>query len=62
MNSLITYLKNVRAELAHVVWPRPRIAAIHVALIVLITIIIGLLIAGLDYGFSAVIQRIIETH
>lgn len=59
MNSLVTYLKNVRAELTHVVWPRPRTAVIHVALIVLITIIIGLIIAGLDYGFSGVIQRIV---
>lgn len=60
MNSLVTYLKNVRAELTHVVWPRPRIAAIHVALIVLITIVIGLIIAGLDYGFSALIERIVN--
>lgn len=60
MNSLVTYLKNVRAELSHVVWPRPRTAAIHVALIVLITIIVGIIVAGLDYGFSAIIQHIAD--
>lgn len=60
MNSLVTYLKNVRAELTHVVWPRPRTAAIHVALIVLITVVIGLIIAGLDYGFSALIERVVN--
>lgn len=60
MNSLVTYLKNVRAELTHVVWPRPRTAVIHVALIVLITVVIGLIIAGLDYGFSALIERVVN--
>lgn len=62
MNSFVTYLKNVRAELAHVVWPRPRTAIIHVALIVLITVIIALIISGLDYGFSTVIERVINAR
>lgn len=60
MNSLVTYLRNVRAELAHVVWPRPRTAAIHVALIVLITLIVALIVTGLDFIFSSVIEHIVE--
>jgi len=59
MNSLITYLKNVRAELSHVVWPRPRTAIVHVALIVVISIIVALLVAGLDYGYSNAVERLI---
>lgn len=62
MNSLVTYLKNVRTELEHVVWPRPRTAIIHVALIVLVSIITALIITGLDYAFSGVIQRVIESR
>lgn len=62
MNSLVTYLKNVRAELDHVVWPRPRTALIHVALIILITIVVALIVSGLDYAFSSVIQRIIDAR
>jgi len=62
MNSLVTYLKNVRAELAHVVWPRPRTAIVHVALIVLITVIVALIVTGLDYGFSTVIERVINAR
>lgn len=62
MNSLVTYLKNVRAELTHVVWPRPRTAIIHVALIVLITIIVALIVTGLDYVFSAAIERVIQAR
>ncbi|HWU24638.1 MAG TPA: preprotein translocase subunit SecE [Candidatus Paceibacterota bacterium] len=62
MNSFVTYLKNVRAELAHVVWPRPRTAIVHVGLIVLITVIVALIVTGLDFGFSSVIQRIIDAR
>lgn len=60
MNTLVTYLKQVRTELSHVVWPRPRTALVHVALIVLITVIVGLIIAGLDYGFSTIIERFVN--
>lgn len=60
MSSLVTYLKNVRTELDHVVWPRPRTALIHVALIVVITIIVALIVTGFDYVFSHVIERYIN--
>ena len=60
MNSLVTYLKNVRAELDHVVWPRPSTTIVHVALIVLITIIVALIVSGLDYGFSSIIGRVVN--
>lgn len=62
MSSLITYLKNVRAEMDHVVWPRPRTALMHVALIVVISVITALIIAGLDYVFTQAIERYISTH
>jgi preprotein translocase SecE subunit len=60
MSSLATYLKNVRAELDHVVWPRPRTAIIHVVLIVLITIVVAFVVTGLDYVFSHAIERFIN--
>lgn len=52
MASFTTYLKNVRAELSHVVWPSNRTALSHVALIVLISIITALLIMGFDFVFT----------
>ncbi|HEX8591343.1 MAG TPA: preprotein translocase subunit SecE [Candidatus Paceibacterota bacterium] len=52
MNSLTTYLRNVRAELGHVVWPKRSTAIQHVILIVLISAITALFIAGLDYVFT----------
>lgn len=52
MASFFSYLKHVRAELEHVVWPTPRQAGIHVALILLISAFTAALIAALDYVFS----------
>lgn len=59
MASLATYLKNVRAELTHVVWPSNRTALTHVALIVLISIITALLIMGFDFVFTRFVGFIV---
>ncbi len=60
MKSLFTYLKNVRAELEHVVWPKPRTAAGHTILIIVISIAFALLIAGLDYVFTNLVGAVIR--
>jgi preprotein translocase SecE subunit len=52
MASFISYLKNVRAEMRHVVWPSQRQAIAHVILIVLISVFTALFIAALDYAFT----------
>jgi preprotein translocase SecE subunit len=52
MSSFVTYLKNVRAELSHVVWPSRRQSLSHVALIVLISAITAVFIAVLDHFFT----------
>ncbi|HEX5774910.1 MAG TPA: preprotein translocase subunit SecE [Candidatus Paceibacterota bacterium] len=59
MNSLISYLKNVRGELAHVVWPNRRQSTIHTILIILISAAVALLLTGFDYVFTGVIDRLI---
>lgn len=60
MNSFFTYLRNVRAELDHVVWPKPQTAMTHVALIVLISIFTALLVTGLDYVFTHAVGYLIN--
>ncbi|HEV7121760.1 MAG TPA: preprotein translocase subunit SecE [Candidatus Paceibacterota bacterium] len=52
MKNFISYLKNVRAEMSHVVWPNTRVAIGHVGLIILISVITAALVAGLDYVFT----------
>lgn len=62
MSSLATYLRNVRAELDHITWPRPRTAVVHVALIVFITLVTAIIISGLDYVFSHAIQYVLNAR
>jgi preprotein translocase SecE subunit len=57
MNALTTYLRNVRAELAHVVWPSQRTALTHVTLIILISTFTALLVTGLDYVFTHLVEH-----
>jgi preprotein translocase SecE subunit len=59
MASLVTYLKNVRAEMAHVVWPDRTQALRHTILIVLISALVALLISALDYVFTGVVARLL---
>ena len=52
-------MKNVRAELKHVVWPSQRQAITHVVLILLISAFATALIAGLDYVFTHGVEFIL---
>ncbi|MBP7741702.1 MAG: preprotein translocase subunit SecE, partial [Candidatus Pacebacteria bacterium] len=52
MRALISYLKNVRGELKHVVWPNRNQAIVHTVIIILISAFVALYIAGLDYIFT----------
>ncbi|MBA3789212.1 preprotein translocase subunit SecE [Patescibacteria group bacterium] len=60
MHKLTDYFRNVRAELAHVVWPSPRKAITDVIAVVLISAITALLIAGLDYVFTSLVNYVIS--
>ena len=55
MKPLVTYLKNVKAEMAHVVWPTRNQGIRHTILIVIISTLVALLITALDYVFTGVI-------
>ena len=60
MKALTTYLQNVRSELAHVVWPTPRRAITDVIAIVVISAVVALLIAGLDYVFTSLVNYVVS--
>lgn len=59
MNPFISYLKNVRGELSHVVWPSPRQAFVHLVLIAVISVFAAIFIAGLDYLFTHGVGRLV---
>jgi preprotein translocase SecE subunit len=60
MKALTSYLQNVRAELQHVVWPTPRRAITDVIAIVIISVIVALIITGLDYVFTGAVNYIVS--
>jgi preprotein translocase SecE subunit len=62
MKSLLTYLKNVRGELTHVVWPDRKQAILHTGLIILVSAAVALYISGLDYVFAGVVNRLITGY
>ena len=59
MTSPFTYLKHVREEFTHIVWPSNRTALAHTLVVVFIAAAIALLVALLDYAFGSVVNRII---
>lgn len=59
MKSLFTYLRNVRGELAHVVWPDRTQAIIHTVLIIVVSAFVAIYLSGLDYVFSGVVNRLV---
>ena len=58
MISPLTYLKHVREEFVHVVWPSNRTAIGHTLVVIFIAVAIALLVSLLDYAFGSVVSRI----
>lgn len=59
MEKLVNYLKNSKAELAHVSWPTRRQVVAHTAIVISAALFVAAYVAILDYGFSEFIQKFI---
>lgn len=59
MNPL-TYLKHVREEFAHIVWPSNRTAVGHTLVVIFIAIAIAIFVAIFDYLYSGVVGGIVN--
>ncbi|MBI5406022.1 preprotein translocase subunit SecE [Candidatus Kaiserbacteria bacterium] len=58
MISPLTYLKHVREEFAHIVWPTNRTAVAHTLVVLFIAAAIALLVSLLDYVLNLSVSRI----
>lgn len=58
MYSPFTYLKHVREEFTHIVWPTNRTAVAHTFVVIFIAVAIALLVGLLDYAFGSVVSRV----
>ncbi|NNM83879.1 preprotein translocase subunit SecE [Candidatus Parcubacteria bacterium] len=59
MISPVTYLKHVREEFTHIVWPSNRTALAHTLVVIGIALVIAALVGFLDYLFGSVVSGII---
>ncbi len=59
MNRLINYLKDTRAELAHVTFPTQKQAITYTALVITISLIAALFLGFADFGFSRILSTFI---
>lgn len=59
MTSPFTYLKHVREEFTHIVWPTNRTALSHTLVVIGIALALALLVGLFDYLFGGVVSRII---
>ena len=59
MTSPFTYLKHVREEFTHIVWPSSRTATAHTLVVIGIAIAIAILVGLVDYLFGSVVSRIV---
>ena len=57
MNSLINYLKSVKAELTHVVWPTKKATINHTLLVILISAFVAVLLFEFDNIFTFLFFR-----
>lgn len=59
MTSPFTYLKHVREEFTHIVWPSNRTAIGHTLVVIFVAAVIALFVSLLDYIFGLGVNRII---
>ncbi len=60
MNSIINYLKSVKAELVHVVWPTKKATLTHTVLVILISAFVAILLFELDNVFAFILGLFIK--
>lgn len=56
----VRFLREVRDELAKVVWPSRRDVVIYTMVVILTVLVVGLFVFGLDVLFSRVVVEIFD--
>ncbi|MBP6908414.1 MAG: preprotein translocase subunit SecE [Candidatus Pacebacteria bacterium] len=59
MNTIISYIQEVRAEMAHVKWPTRTQALAYTLAVIVISVVVAYFLGALDYGFSLGLEYIL---
>lgn len=62
MDKAIAFLKEVKEELNKVAWPSREQTIRYTILVILVTLVVGALLGGLDYILTAVTAFILEKY
>lgn len=55
------YLKETRAEMANIKWPTKKETVVHTALVIGISVLVGLGLSGLDLGFQKAMTALLNS-
>lgn len=56
--SLVKYFKETIVELKKVVWPTKKQVTVNTVIVILASIIMAFFIAGIDFGFGQIVDRL----
>lgn len=59
MKSVVTFFSEVKSELSKVTWPKKDEVVRLTGIIILVSLIVGFYIGGLDYLFTSVLTKIL---
>lgn len=60
MNSIVNYLKSVKGEMKHVVWPTKKTIINHTILVIIISTVVAIFLFELDGIFARILNVFIN--
>jgi len=59
MGKIIQFFKEVRVEMAKVVWPTGRQLVIYTLIVILSSVLLAMFLGALDFGFQTILTKYI---
>lgn len=59
MKSVVNFFSEVKTELSKVTWPKRRETIRLTSVVILVSVIVGLFVGGLDYLFTTVLTKLV---
>lgn len=60
MKSVVTFFSEVKSELSKVTWPKKKEVVRLTSIVILVTLIVGFYVGGIDYIFTTVLSKILS--
>jgi preprotein translocase subunit SecE len=59
MNSILTFLKQTRAEMRNVIWPSRSTAVTYAVVVIVLSLAIGFVLGGFDSLFASALRVVL---